>query len=438
MFRVFPRLPEPEEEPESWPMAAMLTPHLALGRFYLHSGAFEGAADLSQASFAMAQETMGVEYELIPAPQAECLIGLELLESGAPPAAPAGTTGYNKQKAALLQGLGRALNGKHNFRRLDEIFGEQIRLEQAKPWSLDDVQNRLNLAEGMARNGKWAEAKAINDELLAFCETEAGMKIDGKRLQLVTLNQRGLILRSRPDALRRDEIIALYDHVLCETLSNFGIEHINTWIALKNRVSSVIEAVRMEELGSVLWTVLPAATAAKVKAEDRLSRLMQTVYQGALAYLNYYTQNPPPSSSPTGSAAEFSALLARWRYVSNFDAAPEPDCIDHLNLAGVLLQHRGRYAEAEAQHRAALAELALRSGQNESMNQMEHYNLMLAIARDARVDEARAFREEKRELVAPMEAVYRTLDARLEQGERERGVYDEAGGDEEGSALDVP
>lgn len=254
----------------------------SLGRFYLYSCAFDGAADLSEASFAMAQETMGVGHKLMRAfrwntiqtmiwaaryekAETECLAGLDLLESGAPPAPLAGTAEYKEQKTALLSGLGAALHGKHDFRRLEEIRVEHIRLEQAKPWSADDVLHRHNLAESLARNGKWAEAKEMNDALLAFCERDDGIKIVGKRLQLVMFNLRGLILRSRPEALPHDDIITLYDHVLCETLSNFGIEDVDTWIALKNRVGSLTQAVRMDELGSVLWTILPAAISAKSK-----------------------------------------------------------------------------------------------------------------------------------------------------------------------------
>ncbi|KAK4097167.1 hypothetical protein N658DRAFT_527257 [Parathielavia hyrcaniae] len=465
MSRVFPIVPTPGSE--SWPLAVILAPHLAreldvcmdvghssqtvamlmfsLGRFHTHSRMYNAAADMAEAGLSMAIRYSGPEEDLIryfrqnaiesfndaaryDRAELECTSALTTLESRVMTGA-IDTKAYNNEKVVLQDHLCVALRGKLNFGGLESIHKDQLRCQQAEQWSAEDVLRRHNLAYGLFRNGKHAKAKDINGELLRYCDTDDGIRVVGKKLHLIMLNLRLLIMRTRSDVWQNfDEIIALYDRIFCETLSAFGIHDRDTWIALNNRLGSLAQAMRMSEMGEVLRAVLPIAIAANVKADGRVAISMGEIQQNATFYLDHLSQGG--LEGDLSATAEFAHLLETWTYVSGIGNALKTGPIgsllssahrrlNGLNSHGVYLQYQGRYAEAESVHRRAISELG---GADEGLNQLSHYNLMLAIARAGREEEAFAFRNQHDHLITPMEATYGTLEQRQREREEEMRV----------------
>jgi hypothetical protein len=401
---------------------------------------YNAAADMADAGLSMASQLDGPEHDLIPyfrqnaierlndagrfdRAETECSLALKLLESRVTTTS-IDMKAYNKEKVLLLDFLCVALRGRLDFGRLEAIHKEQLRCQQAEQWSAEDVLHRHNLAYGLLRNGKHVEAKAINDELLKYCETNEGIEVVGKKLHLIMLNLKVLIMRMESDVKENlDEIVALYDRVLCETLSNFGIHDTDTWIALNNRLGSLSQALRMSEVGDVLRSILPIAIAANVKSDGRLAISMSEIYCTATLYLSYHSKE---GLAENQRATELAQLLERWSYVSGIGDVIKSGTIGRpltrlnaLNSEGVYLQYHGRYVEAEAIHRQVIAEL---EGTDNGLNQLSHYNLMLAIARAGREDEALAFRREHQDLITPMEVSYGTLERRQEEHETKMSV----------------
>jgi hypothetical protein len=463
MSRVFPTVPTPATE--NWPLAVILAPHLAreldlcqevghnsqtvailmfsLSRFHSHSRMYNAAADMADAGLSMASQLDSPEHDLIPyfrqnaierlndagrfdRAETECSLALKLLESRVTTTS-IDMKAYNKEKVLLLDFLCVALRGRLDYGRLESIHKEQLRCQQAEQWSAEDVLHRHNLAYGLLRNGKHLEAKAINDELLRYCETDDGIEVVGKKLHLIMLNLKVLIMRMESDVKENlDEIVALYDRVLCETLSNFGIHDTDTWIALNNRLGSLSQALRMSEVGDVLRSILPIAIAANVKSDGRLAITMSEIYYNATLYLNYHSKGDLADNQ---RATELAQLLERWSYVSGIGDVIKSGTIGRpltrlnaINSEGVYLQYHGRYVEAEAIHRQVIAEL---EGTDNGLNQLSHYNLMLAIARAGREDEALAFRREHQDLITPMEVSYGTLERRQEEHEKKMSEENE-------------
>lgn len=462
--RIFPTVPTPATE--NWPLAVILAPHLArnldlcqevghssqtvailmfsLSRFHSHSRMYNAAADLADAGLSMAIQCIGPEDDLIPyfrqnaierlnyagrydRAETECSLALNLLESRVG-ATSIDTKAYNKEKVLLLDFLSVALRGRRDFGRLESIHKEQLRCQQAEQWSAEDVLRRHNLAYGLLRNGKHTEAKEVNDELLRYCETDDGIRVVGKRLHLIMLNLKLLIMRMGNDVWQNiDEIVALYDRVFCETLSNAGIDDRETWIALNNLLGSLSQALRMSEAGDVLWSILPIAIASNVKADGGIAIPMRQIHLTATLYLSYLSKG---ESADHLRAAEFAQLLETWGYVSGIEDAIKSKTIsmpfsslDVLNSHAVYLQYHGRYGEAEAIHRQVISKL---EGEDNELNQVSHYNVMLAMARAGRKDEALAFRREHQNLVTPMEVIYGTLERREDEYAKEMSVYEEA------------
>ncbi|EAQ84418.1 hypothetical protein CHGG_08432 [Chaetomium globosum CBS 148.51] len=469
MSRLFPTAPYPTAE--SWPLASLLAPHLSrqlslcqevgysssavatlmfsLSRFHSLSRMQEAAADLAEAGLAMAGETFGADDDLIPhfrqnaierldeagrydSVEAECSLALERLELRA---SSLDRTAYNKEKVKILTFLFNAIRGRHDYQRLGAVNEELLRCQQLEQWSPgEDALHRHNLAYGLLRSGKRAEAKEINDELLRYCETDEGIKVVGKKLHLIMLNLKVLVMRTGTDVwLNLDEIVALYERIFLEHLSHFGINDKETWISLNNCLGSLSQALRMDEVGDVLWAVLPAAIGANVKADGSIAISMLEIYGVAMLYRDYLSKRRAVDGTETATsrATEFAQLLERWSYVAGIqktprpvDYVPTPAELNSLNSHGVYHQFHGRYREAEAMHRRVIQEL--RDQPDDPLNPLSHYNLMLAIARDDREDEAFAFRREHAHLIAPMEAIYGTLEQRQDERQKEMSVYEEA------------
>jgi tetratricopeptide (TPR) repeat protein len=232
---------------------------------------------------------------------------------------------------------------------------------------------------------------------------------------------------------RHDEIVDLYDQVFCDNLGSFGIHDRDTWIALNNRVGSLSEAFRMDEAGDVLRSVLPLAIAAKVKADGLVVVPMAEIYRVATSYVAWVSRR---FDSDDSQLAEFKQLLERWVYVSGLEDAMKANAanttgtsymhLESLNNQAVQLQEHGQCEEAEKIHRQVIAQLAQDGLPNSGLSKLSHYNLMMAFLRRGRDSEAFAYREEHRALIAPMEAIFRTLEERLEEREQMRKTYQEA------------
>ncbi|KAH7147647.1 hypothetical protein DER46DRAFT_580087 [Fusarium sp. MPI-SDFR-AT-0072] len=102
---------------------------------------------------------------------------------------------------------------------------------------------------------------------------------------------------------------------------------------------------------------------------------------------------------------------------------------DRANAAGVMLQARGRFELAEAQHREALdilnqlPEEALATKNVRDLFNVSHYNIMLALARHGRVYEARFYRDGRRSDISLAEETYDALEVRLERDMKDKQVY---------------
>ena len=471
MFRLFPTAPAPKAE--GWPLAVLLAPHLArqlelcqevkyssqfvavlmfsLSRVRSIYRMYTAAADLADAGLSIACDTIGPDDELIAyfrentierlndagrhdRSEKECSLALKILESQAASSV-TDMKAYNQKKERLLGLLATALRGQDEYGRLEEIHQEQLRCrEQGDEWTTEDVLHRHNLAHGLLYKGKHAEAAELNEQLIKYAETPQGMAIVGKKLYLIMLNLKILIMRKGKNVWQRyDEIVDLYDQVFCDNLGSFGIHDRETWIALNNRVGSLNEAFRMEEAGDVLQSVLPLAIAAKVKADGRVVVPMAEIYRVATSYVAWVSRR---FGSDDSQLTEFKQLLERWVYVSGLEDAMKANAanttgtsymhLESLNNQAVQLQEHGQYEEAEKIHRQVIAQLAQDGLPNSGLSKLSHYNLMMAFLRRGRDSEAFAYREEHRALIAPMEAIFRTLEERLEEREQMRKTYQEA------------
>ena len=134
---------------------------------------------------------------------------------------------------------------------------------------------------------------------------------------------------------------------------------------------------------------------------------------------DYLTLEPSPLNTASIQAQSIIAgLKEQWLFTSRLlDNAQPRDLILIYNTRGIWSQRYGRFAEAERCHRLAL-ELCISKESQESERNLApvlRYNIMLAMARGGRLDEALHFRDTHREEISSEEIIYGALETRLEE-----------------------
>src|SRR5690606_3519869 len=93
---------------------------------------------------------------------------------------------------------------------------------------------------------------------------------------------------------------------------------------------------------------------------------------------------------------------------------------------GGLLEGDGRFMEAERIHRQTLTTLLNERPLDREWISLARSNLMLAIGRDGKLEEALGYRTEYCEEISTQEAIYGTLEKRLEEMRQENELYEMA------------
>ncbi|PVH95139.1 hypothetical protein DM02DRAFT_691373 [Periconia macrospinosa] len=315
--------------------------------------------------------------------------------------------------------------------RCDHATREQLHRSQLASgivgeWTARGITIRHNLAWALFEQGKLEEADSTNAALLQFAETDAGKVAVSRRLYLIMLNLRCRIIRkmsSRADdrsmdnwddsmTQAKEELLQVYGLVFKESLEVWGIEDIDTWKAANNLTGCLIDYGMIIECYSILSAVLTAGIVAKVRGQGKFKVTLNNLTKTTKVCLHDLQWSGTQGKL---KVEECRRLLHEWRKSSSCTA--EDDSHDALNNQAVYLQSKGEFVEAERQHFRSI-ELCEQAGQ--SVPGLYLYNLMLAIARQGRLDEAREFRDKHLDEIAAEEASYGTLQHCMELSARDR------------------
>lgn len=334
----------------------------------------------------------------------------------------------------LLSLLSMTLLANNGHREREEIHREQLASGLVDERTAAGVNIKHNLAHALLQQGKLEDARVINNELLEFSETEEAKSVVSPRLYLILLNLKASIIRR--SGFRRaahngfvcmdplplaDEEARLHIHelVFTESVKQLGIEDIDSWKAINNLTGFLAEAVQYSKMGPILQQVLPAGIAAKITIEGKFETPIKEITAKANLYLDFLVSSRGQNESVT---EDFRKLLTEWISCSGSSDMPGLRR-EHgiLNNQAVDLQHKGRFEEAEAAHRRAIdLWLAQEKGQ---IPDVYYYNLMLAIGRQGRVEDACALRETHRAELEAAEAALGTLEERLEEDKGVHNLY---------------
>ncbi|KAF4437154.1 hypothetical protein F53441_13112 [Fusarium austroafricanum] len=290
-----------------------------------------------------------------------------------------------------------------------------------------------NKAHSLHRLDRFDEAEPLNLEVLKdSLSPDGSIKVDRHNYQSF-LNLRGQIIRHKKDAStdQHMEALEIFSLVFQETLKTRGIGTRDTWVAANNILSAleVLDGVSRVQLTSLeLFETLLAQAIKQGLPRRACHPHFQRALRGFLTYLDVRLELLP--------APDFERL---WRMRTEFvqvcqltQEMPSVNTAARVNEVGVILQARGRFQLAEAQHREALDALkqlpedALATKMFREILQVSHYNVMLTLARQGRVAEARVYRDMHRSDITPAEDQYGKLEVRLERDAEDKQTYQQA------------
>lgn len=332
----------------------------------------------------------------------------------------------DRQKIQLQSTLAIIFSGRHDAKR-EQIHRRQLASGLVDEWSSEGVIIRHNLAHALVKQGKFEEAESLNIALLDYAVTEAGKKNVSPRVNLIMLNLRCQILLHNsgrrhledPDrATTQEKRLEVYKLVFKESLQQLGIHDIDTWKAINNLISCLLELIMISGCGPILRQVLLAGIASQVKAEGRFTVTLCQITANAQQYLEYLEDTQ--DATETG-VVEFRQLLRDW--IASSGSSSVKRLVVDANNYGVYLQQRGVFDEAVLQHVTAI-DMCL--GAKAAVPPVYRYNLMLVLGRQGRVTEAMAYRAEHKDEIGTVESAIGTLEERLEQDRLDLEVYNDA------------
>ncbi|KAL5590523.1 hypothetical protein FOBRF1_014080 [Fusarium oxysporum] len=304
-----------------------------------------------------------------------------------------------------------------------DILTEIQRMGPQSP-SVESAQlvARHNQAHSLHRLARFDEAEVLNLEVLKdSLRSDGSVKVD-RRSYHAFLNLRGQIIADKDNASPNQhmEALEIFNLVFQATLATHGIGSLDTWVAVNN-VLSALEALdgdsRVQLTSLELFETLFSLATKQGLPRRACHPEFQCALWTFLGNLNASLQllQSPDFERLWGMRTEFVQVCKMTQELPSLYTA------GRANAAGVMLQARGRFELAEAQHREALdvlnqlPEEALAAKNVRDLFNVSHYNIMLALARQGRVYEARIYRDGHRSDISPAEETYDALEEILSQ-----------------------
>ncbi|KAF5547046.1 calcium-independent phospholipase A2 [Fusarium phyllophilum] len=365
--------------------------------------------------------------------------GLEYLHSG--------NHGFMETEVERLGEIGDLLSTKRII--LSHLFEHQAALEvttqavdilteirkmdpQSPPVESALLVALHNKAHSLHRLARFDEAEALNLEVLKdSLKSDGSIKV-GHRSYHAFLNLRGQIIASKENASpdQHMEALEIFSVVFQDTLGTHGIGSLDTWVAVNNVLSELaaLDGDSRVQLTSLELFELLFSLATKQGLPRRASHPdFQSALWVFLGRLNDTLQllQSPEFERLWGMRTEFVQVCQMTQELPSLYTA------GRANAAGVMLQARGRFVLAEAQHREALdvmnqlPEETLAAKKAQDLFNVSHYNIMLALARQGRVYEARIYRDGHRNEISPAEETYDSLEVRLDRDMKDQQIYDQ-------------
>lgn len=286
--------------------------------------------------------------------------------------------------------------------------------------------HQFNIAHSLGRLGEKESSLRITESLLADLTPEGVYKEKMTLFVHSMLNNKANIICERDPSAAFN----IYLTVFKESISDLGILSTDTWIAANNVVSTEHIADHTNEVAEVWKDLFDNALKPGVQL-PRTSELRDILR--AIEFNLYLAEDWITHLEFEGNFAEaedFSQKLqgirrvfARGIDVRGYDGPHTSQQSIITNNRGLYFHKRGKYKDAEHHHRAAITQA---EAKEDAVSSVFYYNVMLAIARQGRLEEARSYRKQNLDFISKAEDIHGTLEARMEKDQSDKAIYEEA------------
>ncbi|KAG7120410.1 Calcium-independent phospholipase A2-gamma like protein [Verticillium longisporum] len=370
--------------------------------------------------------------------------------------AEADVAGSSKSVPRLSGQKRAALNQKYfalkELRRFDEAHLLSKQLEPPtegteNEWTAMALITKHNSAHALHRGGRSREARIVVDEVLRNVRGPDGELRVNRREYLAFLNLKAdLLLRGGDGTGDMNEGLALFKQVYDEQITTTGVVDSDTWIAANNVVNTLADtpdefpdsAQTSARIFVEMLTACAAPGMKQLRNQDS-GKFQRHVRVFLIHFDEFFRTGRVPAAESDGLLELRETLMNKFLLQTDVTVFVETFSVH--NTRGVHLQQRGRAVEAEICHRDAMkglvewgamgADSPPVPGINSVKDYEEtvstyHYNIMLAIARQGRLEHARAYREENKRSLEFAETFWGALEVRMQTDEMDRLVHTEA------------
>ena len=354
--------------------------------------------------------------------------------------------------SAILQGEAMSIQGYLSFRdilsdmrvfcgslgkvkEIQEIGNYLTRLETLMDISESDkvvtsLKRRSRDVESLLLQGRLQEARRANSELLDSMDEQ--QRTIHREMFLLFCLHKAIILRQMRYGSDAESAVVLNDEeerailpILRDVFAGHRAAHLITnyyvWLSCAYLLDELCAKGEAREAAEILVSILTTAVESGLLLEGEIIQsFAETVCSGFRVIDLLHGTVDAREGSPGLSIAELfvqiiepasSASKNRW------GLRPLYECSRLFLLLG-------NFQKAEDSIREALRQAKL-----EDFRLIErplHYILMISIARQGRIDEARRHRDTCAALIAPLETALGSLDDRMQQARQEKELYDKA------------
>jgi tetratricopeptide (TPR) repeat protein len=283
-------------------------------------------------------------------------------------------------------------------------------------------EHKFNIANALGRCGKTEESLQQTEELLSQLALDDVKEPEWISFFHAMLNNKANMISERNPW----EAFDIFYMVFRQSLSTLGILDDGTWVAANNVIDYA--GTHPEEVTRVWEDLLGAALKPGVNLPHSsnlnaiLTAMAHTFSLADYRIVEFRCHNK--SDEADELARKLAVVRRDFARGIDFRAFEAHNADAMINSRGVSFQKLGKFKEAEAYHREAIAR-ARDKGTTASCY-IYSYNIMLAMARQGRMEDALSYRSQHLDEVSRAEAIYGVLEARMDQDEKSKSLYDEA------------
>lgn len=326
----------------------------------------------------------------------------------------------------------KACRGLGKYKEAEEIANELMVMSTELQEDTDaNLHDRFNFAVTLRKQKRYLEAQKINNELLDSMTYQ--QRTSHRLIYLRAYSLTASILSdmregsdTEPSFILNNEeeksILRTFQEVFDEYSANFPITDRDLWKGCNNLLGELEHTGKAPEAAEVLVSMLTKAVEAKLRLEGRTIPTFRKTLRYGLNVMELLHGTRDARQGPPGLPIA-NLLIQTIALAGTTTKRLWHDSPTLRKFADVFMS-LGDWRKAEELLLGALQDVSLE--EDRSIEGRIHYDLMLAIARQGRIDDARRYRDDHLALIFPEESKIGDFDERLQRDRETKETYDKA------------